>query len=174
MQEGFICDMIINGIGDKRTSEKLMEIPADQLTKERVIETCRHVELTSADMKTLGVETANVNLTRQQYQERDKKPGYRNNFPVCNKCQGHHHPRNCPEYNKVCDTCGHEGHFKAPKFCKENVRAQSCHFRGRTRGCGWGRRPRRGKSYYHNLHYADDNVARDADNITNIFKNALR
>ncbi|KAH3820843.1 hypothetical protein DPMN_122592 [Dreissena polymorpha] len=52
-KDGFICDMIINGINDKKCSEKLMEIPADQLTLERVIQTCRHIELTNARIRTL-------------------------------------------------------------------------------------------------------------------------
>jgi len=92
-QEGFICDMIINEIGYKRTSEKLMQIPAEQLTLERIIEMCRQVKFISAHMKTLGLETANVNLARQQFQERDERPGY-GNFPECIKCCRHHHPQN--------------------------------------------------------------------------------
>ncbi|KAH3862688.1 hypothetical protein DPMN_025661 [Dreissena polymorpha] len=52
-KDGFICDMIINRINDKKCSEKIMEIPADQLTLERVIQTCRHIELTNAHIKTL-------------------------------------------------------------------------------------------------------------------------
>ncbi|KAH3863591.1 hypothetical protein DPMN_026579 [Dreissena polymorpha] len=47
-KDGFMCDMIINGINDKKCSEKLMEIPPDQLTLERVIQPCRPIELTNA------------------------------------------------------------------------------------------------------------------------------
>lgn len=65
-KEGLICDMIINGINDKECSEKLMEIPADQLTLNKVISTCRQVELTSAHLKSLGAECADVNVVRNQ------------------------------------------------------------------------------------------------------------
>ena len=43
-KEGLICDMIINGVSDRKCSEKLMEIPAADLNLDRVIQTCRQVE----------------------------------------------------------------------------------------------------------------------------------
>ena len=59
-KEGFICDMIINGLNDSKCSEKLMDLPAGDLKLEKVIEICRNVELTTAHLKTL-TETATVN-----------------------------------------------------------------------------------------------------------------
>ena len=40
-REGLICDMVINGVNDKKCSEKLMEIPVGELTLDKVIQTCR-------------------------------------------------------------------------------------------------------------------------------------
>ncbi|KAH3866639.1 hypothetical protein DPMN_029737 [Dreissena polymorpha] len=121
-------------------------------------------------MKALGLETANVNLARRQFQEGDKKPRY-GNFPVCNKCCRHHYPPNCPACNNVCDKSCQQGYFKASMFCQGNVRAQSGHFQGKSKGGrGWRRRPRRGKSYNHDMQYANENVARGADNVTNMFQ----
>ena len=37
-KEGLICDMIINAVNDKKCSEKLMELPADQLNIDRVMQ----------------------------------------------------------------------------------------------------------------------------------------
>lgn len=62
-KDGLICDMVINGVNDKKCSEKLMEIPADSLTIDRVVQVCRQVELTSAHLKTL-TETPNVETFR--------------------------------------------------------------------------------------------------------------
>lgn len=51
-KEGLICDMIINVVNDMKFSQKLMEIPAGELTLDKVIQTCRQVELTNAHLKT--------------------------------------------------------------------------------------------------------------------------
>ena len=45
--------MIINGVNDRKCTEKLIEIPAAQLTLEKVIQTWRQVELTAAHIDTL-------------------------------------------------------------------------------------------------------------------------
>ena len=45
---GFICDMIINGINDAKCSEKFMEISSDQLPLDCMIQICRQVELTKS------------------------------------------------------------------------------------------------------------------------------
>ena len=50
-KEGFICDMIINGINDAKCTEKLMEIPSDHLSLDRVIQVYRQVELTNLHLK---------------------------------------------------------------------------------------------------------------------------
>ena len=47
-RERFICDMIINGVNDRKCTEKLMEIPVVELTLDKVIQTCRQEELTKA------------------------------------------------------------------------------------------------------------------------------
>lgn len=53
-KEGFICDIVINGVNDPKCSEKFMEIPDDDYTLERVVKVCRQVELTSAHLKNLS------------------------------------------------------------------------------------------------------------------------
>ncbi|KAH3846185.1 hypothetical protein DPMN_088483 [Dreissena polymorpha] len=72
--------MIINGINDKKCSEQLMEILADQLTLERVIQTCRHIELTNAQIKTLQ-EHPTVHVARpDKYGKRGAKQNSSNSI----------------------------------------------------------------------------------------------
>jgi hypothetical protein len=167
-KEGFICDMIINGINDKKCSEKLMEIPADQLTLDRVIRTCRQVELTSAHVKSLGAESASVNVAQHS------KPGftghrggykpreYQGNHPFCKKCCRHHEFRNCPAYNKICDNCGGRGHFKASKLCKSNPPHRGFS-RGASRGSARGRGARHRGRGNKKVHYMDNEKVCDND-----------
>ena len=175
-EEGFICDMIINGIGDKKCSEKLMEIPADQLRLDRVIETCRQVELTTAHLKTLGLETASVNMAHKH--NKGKAPAGKGeerycqmNVPFfCEKCCRNHQPRNCPAYHKTCDTCGQRGHFKASKVCKgKNVakRGHYSHYRGAQHSRGQSYRPNRGS--YRNVHHAEDEAPCDVGAMGDMF-----
>lgn len=66
-KEGLICDMIINGVNDMKCSEKLMEIPAGELTLDKVIQTCRQVELTNVHLKNLDAENPSVNFANTKH-----------------------------------------------------------------------------------------------------------
>lgn len=127
-KDGFICDMIINGINDKKCSEKLMEIPAAELTLDRVIQTCRHIELTKAHIKTLESPEVHVAQRIRQGQQRSRQSFA--NTSYCQKCCRVHVHRRCPAYNRKCDTCGQVGHFKASKLCQ----GRATHRRGQYRG----------------------------------------
>jgi len=48
LEDGFICDMIINKINDRRCTERLMELNDQELTLANVTRICRQMELTQA------------------------------------------------------------------------------------------------------------------------------
>ena len=153
-KEGLICDMIINGVNDKKCSEKLMELPADQLNIDRVMQICRQVELTTAHLKTLE-ESPAVNLAKTNRHQRQERQS------VCKKCCRHHEYRNCPAYNRNCDTCGLTGHFKASSLCKGRNTASgnvTNNTRGRGRRSHRGRGGRRRRVNYTEA-VEDDNLA---------------
>lgn len=178
-KESLICDMIINGVNDSKCSEKLMEIPTDALTLEKVMQTCRQVELTAAHLKTLEKNkedtkihhaSAGYKTRRQQYSygngysRRPFHQGYAGKNPYCEKCCKHHKPHNCPAYNKICISCGEKGHFKISKICPGN-RSYS---RGRSRMRDTAvRRSFRGNrsapSERRRVYYADGPTERDYD-----------
>ena len=56
-KEGFICDKIINGINDEKISERLLELPDDEVTLDKVIQVSRQVELTAAHLKVIKGST---------------------------------------------------------------------------------------------------------------------
>lgn len=149
-KEGLICDMVINGVKDKKCSEKLMEIPADQLNIDRVVQVCRQVELTTAHLKTLE-ENPNVNMAKTSHSYQGNKT--QTNYSNCPKCCRRHEYRNCPAFNKTCDTCGVSGHFKASRLCRGTVpRRRMVH--NSARGRGW-RPPYRGRGTRRRVNYAE-------------------
>ncbi|KAK3098150.1 hypothetical protein FSP39_016659 [Pinctada imbricata] len=157
-REGLICDMIINGVNDRKCTEKLMEIPAAQLTLDKVIQTCRQVELTKAHIDTLDAENPHVNYVKPK-----QKVGYQGTHPYCDKCTKHHALRTCPAFNKQCNICGMRGHFKASPICKGTQHApRSSRFprRGTSgRGSfsrGYSHSRGRGRSgYRQNVHFTE-------------------
>ena len=50
-KESLICDKIINGVEDERCTERLLDIPDNELTLKKVCHVCRQVELTKAHIK---------------------------------------------------------------------------------------------------------------------------
>jgi len=52
--DSFICDKIINGVNDEKCSERLLDIPDEELTLSRVVHVCRQCELTKAHLKTIS------------------------------------------------------------------------------------------------------------------------
>jgi hypothetical protein len=84
-KEGFICDMIINGVNDAKCSERLMEIPAANLTLKMVTQTCRHIELTTAHLKSLETGEEDTKVLRAFTQSRTPQQYSRgrgtSNFP---------------------------------------------------------------------------------------------
>ena len=165
-KEGLICDMIINGVSDRKCSEKLMEIEANELTLEKVIQTCRQVELTNAHLKTLDAENPSVNYANASHgashpsmrKVSRHREGYQGNNPYCDRCCKHHAYRNCPAFDKICDACGQKGHFKRSNRCP-GYRSQ----RGAPRGVGI-RRPRgrfRGHGNVRSQRQSNVNYVRD-------------
>ena len=169
-REGFICDMIINGVNDRKCTEKLMEIPAVELTLDKVTQTCRQVELTKAHIDTLS-ENSVVNYARSSFPKRmSGSVGYQGKFPYCERCTKHHAVRHCPAFSKLCNECGVKGHFKASPLCKGRSR-QYQQPRGRPhhrRGRGNGRTP---QTPQRNVHYSD--FQEPAQDVVDIFYQSM-
>ncbi|XP_060069286.1 uncharacterized protein K02A2.6-like [Ylistrum balloti] len=175
--EGLICDMVINGVNDRKCSEKLMEIPVADLTLDKVIQTCRQVELTAAHLKNLGAENPNVNMVHRSRgrgstrHKRDSERSYKGDHPYCKSCCRHHEYKQRPAYNKYCDNCGQKGHFKASSVCNQKFdrgRTNRRPYRGAGRGHrGTGRGHDRG-SGNKKVHYTENQDA-SQDNISEIF-----
>ena len=53
-EEGLIVDMLINRVRDQKITEKLMELPDDQLTLGNATRICRQVELTNSHLQSLN------------------------------------------------------------------------------------------------------------------------
>ena len=53
-EEGMIVDMLINRVQDGKCTEKLMELPDEQLTLANAVRVCRQVELTQAHLQALS------------------------------------------------------------------------------------------------------------------------
>ena len=159
-KEGLICDMIINGVSDRKCSEKLMEIPAADLNLDRVIQTCRQVELTNAHLKNLDAENPTVHLARTRrvksraYQQPTQRGGYQGSHPFCKRCCKHHRG-NCPAYDKYCDTCGQKGHYKLSSLCRVGAAPIRSARRGRSNFRG------RGHGHPQNVYYAEDTPTRE-------------
>lgn len=79
-REVFICDMIINGVNDRKCTEKPMEISAAELTLDKVIQTCRQVELTKAHLDTL---TENPTVNYANTSKPKQKSGYQGKYTYC-------------------------------------------------------------------------------------------
>ena len=137
--------MITNGVSDRNFSEKLMEIPAADLNLDRVIQTCRQVELTNAHLKNLDGENPTVLLARTRrvksraYQQPTQRGGYQGIHPFCKRCCKHP-SGNCPVYDKYCDICGRKGHYKHSRLCRGRAAPNRSARRGRSnfRGRGYG------------------------------------
>ena len=63
-----------------------MEIPAEQLTLDRVIQTCRHIELTNAPIRTLDSLAVNVAHMGRRGRRSRTQPFPNNNSSFCHKC----------------------------------------------------------------------------------------
>jgi hypothetical protein len=154
-REGFICDMIINGVNDAKCSERLMEIPAANLTLEKVTQTCRQIELTMAHLKSLESSEEDTKVHRAFTQTHSPQQYARgrgtSNFPrksyqqgqgqselaYCGRCCRNHAYNNCPAYNQQCNNCFEKGHFRMSNRCKLNQPSgQQYSPRGRGRGRG--------------------------------------
>lgn len=178
-KEGLICDMIINGVNDMKCSEKLMEIPAGELTLDRVIQTCRQVELTNVHLKNLDAENPSVNFANTKHNTSYEKPRtfgqpvqrgqrggsrYQGTHPYCANCSKHHIKGHCPAFNKHCDACGQKGHFKHSNLCQSRAAPPRGHQRSRRNFRGRGHPPRRSRVYY-----AEDNTPHSNSELEEMF-----
>ena len=172
-KDSLICDMVINGVNDSKCSEKLMEIDSKDLTLDKVVKTCRQVELTAAHLKTLNQEnTTSVNKIQFnnkgpgrfqsrgmnnargfRYPTQRQGSGYTGTQPYCDRCCKHHAYRSCPAFDQFCGTCGAKGHFKKSPRCNRNSQQI---FRGRgfppRRNTNRGRR----SAHIRRVHYANN------------------
>ena len=172
-EEGLIVDMLINRVHDPKCTEKLMELPDEELTLNNAIRVCRQVELTNSHLKALNsvkneehVHTAyrgrsnsrSRGSRRQQADRRDRR--YQEHAQPCDRCCREHNANGkCPASDRFCGTCGEKGHYFRSPLCRANKsrrdnpqgsRGFRRQFRGKQQNTG------RGRSRYRDVHYADD------------------
>ena len=108
-KDSFIVDKIINCVGEERCVERLLEIPDEELTLDRVIHVCRQHEIQTAHKSYLAATPA----TEDQAQELHKSVQRLTIKPhtYCRYCCRNHGKGQCPAYNARCDVCGQVGHY---------------------------------------------------------------
>ena len=115
-KDGFICDMIINGVNDERCSERLLDLPDEELTLEKVIQVCRQVELTKAHLKCIESKKIEVKAvgknSRPQTQFQEAQSGRK-----CDKCLAFHDYGDCQAIHRYCNECGNKGHYAKSPVC---------------------------------------------------------
>ena len=175
-KESLIIDKIINKVKDERCSERLLELPDEELTLERVISVCRQVELTKAHLKTMNPSkvkdvkrTQATDKSRSQSRGRGynrggrrPRPGYQSRFDhsrfdkrnarqedrPCDRCCRRHREGECRAENEYCGACGVKGHFKRSPLCRAANQSQGHSYKsGRGRGSYRNDRSQYGNSY---------------------------
>ena len=183
-EESFIVDMVINKVHDIKCTERLMELPDDELTLQNVVRVCRQVELTQAHLVALKSENTgeqpvhwvqrgghgsrgrgrSYNRGRGRSFSRGRArgggPRQQREMTTCHKCCRKHDGQ-CKADYEFCGKCGEKGHFKKSPLCRAN--------KSDTRGPrGYGGKPRqqpgRDRQFWRNAHYAggDDGDAYEA------------
>ena len=162
-KEDFICDKIINAVNDEKISERLLELPDEEVKLNKVIQVCRQVELTAAHLKVIkgdkgsasSDEKSSVNHVRQKSDKSAWKRGRARgrargrgdtcqsnssrSSDVCDKCCLVHQQGQCKASYRRCDVCGEKGHYAKSTLCSGRNRNMS---RGRGRSGSWSSRDR--------------------------------
>ena len=174
-EEGLIVDMLINRVRDQKITEKLMELPDDQLTLSTAIRICRQVELTNSHLQSLN-STKNeehVHLVhrghgrgrgsrRRPNDRHEADSGQQERNDRCNRCCRQHYPNvRCPALDRFCGTCGEKGHYQQSPMCHINKSDQGSQ-RGCRRSRGRGRQQNRGRGKGNYVYYADDQYYDDS------------
>lgn len=172
-EESFIVDMVINKVHDVKCTERLMELPDDQLTLQNVIRVCRQVELTQSHLVALKSENTGEQpvhrVQRENHGNRGRMRSYsrgrgrsysrggsrqQHELRTCHKCC-RKHDGHCKADYEFCGKCGEKGHFKKSPLCKANKSDTRY-----TRGYGGRPYQQRGKdrqyqTYRQNVHYSN-------------------
>ena len=157
-KDAFIVDKVINGIGEERCVERLLEVPDNELNLQKVIEICRQHELQETHKKYLATSTQDKSksqevkkLSTQQKKGKAKQnsfnkppPGnatqYQGKKSFCKYCCRHHDRGQCPAFTACCDACGQQGHFSRSAVCRQqsasNHNHQQRRYDGQQRGRG--------------------------------------
>lgn len=172
-KNAFICDKIINSVNDNKLIERLLDIPDDDLTLDRVTTICRQYELAQTHLRVIDKtdKSEDVHFFKRQQPagrgfnqhrgrgrppsrppRRDAKPGYQGTLPSCKYCMKHHPRGKCPAYNQNCNTCGRKGHFQSSSMCEGT--------RGTSHSYKHNPRRNRGQGHYRtrNVRCAEDNL----------------
>ena len=136
-KESFICDKIINGINDSKVAERLLDIPDDSLTLERVITVCRQCELSRAHLQYFDKnEVQEVKQVNKQGRGRGRSRGRgfdgrgrgsdgRGRGNQYNRSYGNSaNPRQNTPHNS--DSIGYQGHLPYCKFCCKHHERRKC------------------------------------------------
>lgn len=171
-KDSFICDKIINSVNNEKCSERLLDLPDDELTLNKVTQICRQVELTTAHLKKLTFNNnhsetmQNVNSTstsnnrgRQAAGPRrfsTRGRGYQGTLPFCPKCCRHHFNGACPAAYQYCGSCGQIGHYSKSSLCSSRGMPRGRAGPGRFTRAGPGRFTRGSHpQYQHGVNYTE-------------------
>lgn len=99
-------DQIVVGIRNEATRQKLWV--EDDMGLEKALKICRAAELAEKQMKLINeapieASTSSSNVNKVNKKDDDKFD--------CQRCGTTHGKKQCPAFNKKCDSCGRLGHF---------------------------------------------------------------
>ena len=170
-EEGLIVDMLINRVRDQKITEKLMELPDDQLTLSTAIRICCQVELTNSHLQSLNSTKNEEHFhlvhrgrgsRRRPNDRHETDSGQQECNDRCNRCCRQHYPKvRCPALDRLCGTCGQKGHYQQSPMCHINKSDQGSQ-RGYRRSRGRGRQQNRGRGRGSCVYYADDQYYDDS------------
>lgn len=116
-------DRIVFGISSSEVREELFNSQTS-ITLQQAIEVCQRHETTKQYMQ--GMEPTVTEKTHVVTNQPSKPKGYKStNTATCNRCGGHHKPKCCPAYDKLCKKCGAKGHFAKMCFTKKSTNIPS-------------------------------------------------
>ena len=129
-EEGLIVDMLINRVHDQKITEKLMELPDDQLTLSTAIRICRQNSHLQSPNSTKNEEHVHLvhrgrgrrrGSRRQPNDRHEADSGQQEHNDRCNHCCRLHYPSvRCPALDRFCGTCGQKGHYQQSAMCQIN------------------------------------------------------
>ncbi|KAL7837376.1 hypothetical protein SRHO_G00270870 [Serrasalmus rhombeus] len=115
LKDSLIRDKIVYGIPDHAVRERLLR--KQDLILDKAVALCRAAKTTKAQAKELSKQETVVHTVKGGQEDRhhmkpkQKTEMKRSVSKSCGQCAGHHKPRACPAYGKMCNKCGKDNHY---------------------------------------------------------------